>query len=89
MARADYRVAALAGHCNITERQLRRYVRLKFGKTPHAWLTEERLARATELLAHGALVKETAAETGFKQPGHFSRVFKKHFKRNPRSDNQK
>ncbi len=36
-----------------------------------------RLELALRLLARGKIVKEAASETGYKQPSHFSRDFKR------------
>jgi AraC-like DNA-binding protein len=72
---AVYRVSALAKDCGVTERHLRRFLRLKFGKSPRAWLAERRLARAAASLQQALLVKEAAAQAGFKNPAHFTRRF--------------
>jgi hypothetical protein len=43
--RAAYCVSALAEDCGVTERHLRRYLRLRFGESPRDLLAEVRLAR--------------------------------------------
>lgn len=47
-----------------------------FAKTPHAYLTEVRLARAHGLLRSGRTVMEACAEVGFASPSSFSRLFR-------------
>jgi transcriptional regulator GlxA family with amidase domain len=73
--RVRYRVSPLADDCGVTPRHLRRFLRLKFGKSPLQWMAEKRLARAAALLQQASLVKQAAAEAGFKNPAHFSRRF--------------
>lgn len=77
--RAGYRVSALAKHCGVSERHLQRVLRLKFGKSPRAWLAERCLARAAASLQQTMLVKEVAAEAGFKSPAHFTRKFTRQY----------
>jgi AraC-like DNA-binding protein len=76
--RARYRVAELAAHCGVTQRQLRRYFWEKFGVSPHLWMARQRAAWIKARLSHGALIKEIAAEAGFSRQENFSRYFKKH-----------
>jgi AraC-like DNA-binding protein len=47
-----------------------------FAKTPHAYLTEVRLARAHGLLRSGHTVAEACAEVGFSSAASFSRLFR-------------
>ena len=47
-----------------------------FGKTPHAYLTDLRLARAHGLLRSGQSVVEACAEVGFTSTSSFSRLFR-------------
>jgi transcriptional regulator GlxA family with amidase domain len=72
-------VGKLAKLCNVSVRGLELHFLKKMGRTPKHWLTEQRLKKAMELLADGALVKETAAKLGYKHATHFSRKFKKHW----------
>ncbi len=73
--RAGYRTSALARDCGVSERHLRRYFRLRFGKPPRAWLAARRLARAAASLQRARLVKEAAGDAGFNDPAHFTRLF--------------
>ncbi len=49
------------------------------GLTPHAYLTNLRLARARDLLQRGTSVLETCLECGFQSPTSFSRLFRSSF----------
>ena len=49
---------------------------LAFRKTPHAYLTEVRLARAHALLRSGAPVIQACTDVGFTSTGSFSRLFR-------------
>jgi AraC-like DNA-binding protein len=50
-----------------------------FGKTPHAYLTELRLAEARRLIESGVKVLDAALEVGFESASAFSRLFRGHF----------
>jgi len=50
-----------------------------FQKTPHAYLTEVRLARAHSLLRSGAAVGEVCIAAGFSSASSFSRLFRTQF----------
>jgi len=73
---ANWSVTKLAKLCGVSARTLERYFIWKVGKIPKAWLIEQRQRRAMELLRSGCLVKETAAELGYRYAHHFSRAFK-------------
>ncbi len=76
---AKYRSAALASLAHVSPRQLHRYIRRLFGRSPQAWLDDRRLALAGELLRRCRCVKEVSYELGFKQVSHFSREFKRRY----------
>jgi len=67
----------------VTDRQLRRYFRTKFGSSPHTWMTLNRLQKARPLLSRGHLVKQIAARAGFSQQANFSRQFKRYYNASP------
>lgn len=51
--------------------------RLSFGRAPHAWVAEQRLARARLLLRTTALpLAQVAAECGYANAAHFSHRFR-------------
>lgn len=66
----------LANELKLSRRQLERSTQKLFGRSPQAWLDEERLVLATALLREHLSVKMVAFQLGFKQPSHFSRQFK-------------
>jgi|SRR5208282_4094650 len=76
---AHYRVADLAKMCGVTERQLRRFFRKKFGHAPHFRIAARRLEAARRLLAGENLIKEIAFEAGFSHQENFSRQFKQYY----------
>ena|SRR5207302_11224442 len=75
---AEFNSKKLAALCKVSSRQLERYFRRSFQKSPQTWLNAVRLYEAARLLHSGASVKETAFHLGFKQVSHFSREFKRH-----------
>src|SRR2546426_2820031 len=75
--KAGYRSRELARLCQVSPRQLERYFREQFGRTPQAWLDELRLQAATDLMFQRGLVKGVAYELGFIHPSHFIRKFKR------------
>jgi AraC-like DNA-binding protein len=83
--RSQYLVSHLATNCNVSVRQLRNYMREKFGIAPHVWLLKKRLLAAPSLLAQGHSVKEVSAALGFHQQSHFCRQFKRLYKMSPTS----
>jgi AraC family transcriptional regulator len=57
-----------------------RSFRTTTGRTPYRFVLDQRLRRATALLASSPLpVSEVAAECGFQRPEHFSRAFRSAF----------
>ena len=57
-----------------------------FTTTPGKWLMEKRLKHAYHLLTNmGKTVSETAFESGFENPSHFSRAFRQRFGKTPAS----
>ena len=73
---AGYRSSELARLCRVSPRQLERYFREQFGRTPQEWLDEVRLHEAPDMLRKRKQVKEVSFELGFAHPSHFIRKFK-------------
>lgn len=80
-----YRVKPLCIVLKLSQRQLQRYTRRLFNKSPQEWLNSERLSIAAELLEKDKTIKEVAFELGFKQLSHFSREFRSHYGLAPRA----
>ena len=72
------RLHVLAGDVGLSRAHFLRSFAQAFGKTPHAYLTDVRLARAKRALARGASVTEACFEVGFSSLGSFSRLFTQH-----------
>jgi transcriptional regulator GlxA family with amidase domain len=68
-------VSALAEKCGVSVRTLERHFLCHIGQSPKAWLAEQRLHQAMELLREGSSVKETASTLGYKHANNFSRKF--------------
>ncbi|EML1595982.1 MULTISPECIES: helix-turn-helix domain-containing protein [Burkholderia cepacia complex] len=67
----------LAEVAALSEYHFSRMFRLSFGRAPHAWVAEQRLARARELLRTTSLpLAQIAADCGYANAGHFSHRFR-------------
>ena len=69
----------LASHCNVSKRQLIRYFKAAFNKTPITYVTEYKISRAKELLytQRQLTIGEISDELGFDNQHYFTRVFSK------------
>jgi AraC-like DNA-binding protein len=63
---ANWSVKAMAKHCGVSSSSLRRQFLMHQGRAPRAWMDEERLRRAVELLRNSSSIKEAANLLGFK-----------------------
>jgi|ERR1043165_3340493 AraC-like DNA-binding protein len=68
---------AIASELQVSARQLQRYTKQAFGKTPQQLVKEQRLTKALEMLRAERCVKTVAFNLGFKQVSHFSREFRR------------
>lgn len=84
-ADAGYQPEPMAALCLVSLRQLERFFKLQFGKSPTAWTRELRCRRASMLIATGYLTKAAAIELGFANSSHFCHEFKKVFGVSPQS----
>src|SRR5690349_19411980 len=82
---AKFHISGLALACNISERQLRRYIESRYRLPPHVWIMQHRLQEAQTLLSQGLRTKEIADQLNFRSSQHFSRAFKSHFGMTPRA----
>jgi AraC-like DNA-binding protein len=72
-----YQIPQIAKRQHVSERQLRRYFRRRFGVTAKEWLDTLRARDATEQLVRGDLVKTVSGDLNFKQRSHFSKFVKR------------
>lgn len=76
---AMYQVQDYAAAQQLHPNYLSTVVKSKTGKPIQAWIAEKTIAEAQALLARSnATVQEVAYRLAFKEPGHFTRYFKKH-----------
>lgn len=76
-ASSDITNALLAEKCHISEVYFRRLFIQKYGMPPKQFIIDIRLAKAKQLLSEGITkVNTVAAECGFSNQYHFSRLFK-------------
>jgi AraC-like DNA-binding protein len=75
---ANWRAATLAKQQGVSLRTLERYFLKQKGKSPKAWLLEQRRQKADKLLQAGLSVKEAAARLDYKHSTHLSRDYKEH-----------
>jgi AraC-like DNA-binding protein len=69
----------LATRLRVSQRTIKRFIRLAYDRSAADWLKEQRLNASLHFLAEYRSVKQAALESGFKQQAHFSREFKKAF----------
>jgi AraC-like DNA-binding protein len=75
--------ARLAGIAQVSLRQLERYLASDFMIPPRAWLREQRMQIACDLLAKAPSVKDVAYALGFRHSSHFCREFKRSYGMTP------
>ncbi|WP_458526562.1 AraC family transcriptional regulator [Onishia taeanensis] len=81
-----WRVRDWAARCHLAEAAFARQFRALTGRSPHAWLVERRLARATALMTEtSASLTEIALACGFGDAAHFSRTFRDRHVCSPRA----
>ncbi len=80
---ANYSPKELASRCGVSLRHLERFFNATRSQLPHQYLNECRQRKAWELVCAGGLVKQVAAQLGYKQAAHFSREFKRYHGTSP------
>jgi AraC-like DNA-binding protein len=70
----------LARKIGLNDFKLKKEFKATYGFTVFGYLTELRMKKAQELLKGGLLVNEVATAVGYKNPQHFTSVFKKRYK---------
>jgi AraC family transcriptional regulator of arabinose operon len=79
-------VETLARRCGLSRSRFAELFREQMGVSPLAFLENQRLRRARELLEHTSLnLAEISVQAGFASPFYFSLRFKKHFGASPRN----
>lgn len=74
-------LADIAAGCRVSVSHFAKSFRATLGVTPHQWLIGLRIERAQALLEQGDLkISEVAAECGFADQSHFTRVFTRNVK---------
>lgn len=75
---------ALASVANLGVCTFVRRFRQSFGRTPHAYVLEQRVVRARRLLEEGSMsLKELASVCGFADQSHMTRVFRSQLQTTP------
>lgn len=67
---------ALANEVGVSPYHLIRTFKQYFGLSPHAYLMDERIKRAKQLLKQGETIVDTSLALGFADQAHFQRSFK-------------
>ena len=74
---AGFQPGTMAALCPISLRQLRRFFKEQFDRTPTEWARELRCRKARTLVAKGWSNKAIVAELGFADESHFCHEFKR------------
>jgi len=69
----------LAALAQLGKYQLMRRFTRAFGMPPHAWLQQQRVARAQGVIRAGASLAQAAADAGFADQSHMTRAFTRQF----------
>lgn len=83
--RADWDPTVAARELGVSLRQLERDCQDQHGCTPRDYFHRLRMTEAARLLATGLSVKVVAAQLAYTLPANFSRDFKRHHGRTPRT----
>jgi AraC-like DNA-binding protein len=75
----NFTLDMLASNVNLSKYHFLRTFKKEFGLTPHAFIVNERLNRANNLIQEGHTISEASLQVGFNDQSHFSRNFKKYF----------
>jgi AraC-like DNA-binding protein len=70
-------VETLAGIACLSPYHFIRVFARQTGLTPHAWLMQVRARKAQELLRRGQAIADVAAQTGFADQSHLTKIFKR------------
>ncbi|CDG83337.1 bacterial regulatory helix-turn-helix s, AraC family protein [Janthinobacterium agaricidamnosum NBRC 102515 = DSM 9628] len=91
LARLDYNwsIAELAQTVNLNERKLKKGFKALYGNSIHAYQQEKRMQAAAQLLRQTEMsITEVVMQTGYANPSHFAKLFRRHFGMSPRQYTQ-
>lgn len=74
---SDLSVAELAQVAGVDSSGFTRALRARTGLAPYAWLTQQRMKRASVLLRSGLTVTQVAAMSGYGNPSKFASAFRR------------
>jgi AraC-like DNA-binding protein len=84
MSDAQFNMQMLSQHMAMSHSQLHRKLTALTGESTGKFVRSVRLTKAIELLRNPDLtVSEIAYETGFSEPGYFTKVFSKEYHMTP------
>lgn len=75
----------IAHSVGVSGTRLRKLFATSIGKAPKSYYNWCRMYEARRLLVEGKTVRQVAAQMHYSDPFHFSRAFKNHFNRSPKS----
>ena len=73
----NHQLQSLADTAGISRYQLVRSFKHQFGLPPHAYLIDEKIKRAKQMLKSGQTISDVALQLGFSDQAHFQRQFKR------------
>ena len=73
----NHHLQSLADTVGISRYQLVRAFKNQFGLPPHAYLMDEKIKRAKQMLKSGQPISDVALQLGFSDQAHFQRQFKR------------
>lgn len=76
-------LSALAHEAGLSRYQFLRAFTRATGLTPHAYLMQRRIHRARQLIGRGVRLAEAAADSGFSDQSHMTRLFVRSFGMSP------
>lgn len=79
----DLRVEEVAAAASLSPSYLIRAFKARYGLTPHAYQTNQRIRMGQDGLRQGQAIVDVALDAGFADQAHFQRVFKAHVAATP------
>lgn len=81
----NFTLESLAQNVSLSKYHFLRLFKKEFGLTPHAFIVNQRLNKANNLIQEGMSISEASVVVGFNDQSHFSRNFKRYFGYTPLS----